>query len=63
MEEIYLRAVYDEDLKIYKVVDQHGRKVKGLLSLDLRAAHDNVTTMLINVQWRGVDGKMVVNKT
>lgn len=63
MEEIYLRAVYDDKLKIYKVIDQHWRKVKGLISLDLQAACDEVTKMLIHVQWRGVDGKMVVNKT
>lgn len=47
-EYIELHAVQGED-GLYRVFDQHGRKVRGLSSVSVMAAHDAITTITMTV--------------
>ena len=58
---IELRAVVN-DLGVVSIVDQDGRKVRGVRNISLSASFDDVTTINLNVI-SYADGKPIINRS
>ena len=60
-ERIELRAVVN-DLGVVSIVDQDGRKVRGVRNISLSASFDDITTIALDVI-SYVDGDPIINKS
>lgn len=59
-DKIHLHAVRDGD--VFRIVDQSGREVSGVVSLGIDAADDDVVRLTIVVLDKTVDGEPHTNR-